>query len=150
MAEETLGTTAIAQIGIVVRDIEASSRAWAAIFGLPVPEIMVSPPVEEAHTEYEGWRTPARVRQAFFRMGSLDIELLEPVGEPSTWNDQLVQHGNSMHHIAFRLQGMQDKLDMLAAKGIQLVQRGDYPGGRYAYVDSTSQLGLVLELLERV
>ena len=55
-----------------------------------------------------------------------------------------------MHHLAFRLQGMQDQLDMLAAKGIQLVQRGDYPGGRYAYVDSTNQLGLVLELLERV
>jgi hypothetical protein len=148
MAEETLGTTAIAQIGIVVRDIEASARAWAAIFGLPVPEIKISPPVEEAHTEYEGRSTPARVKQAFFHMGSLDVELLEPAGEPSTWNDQLVQHGNSMHHIAFRIKGMKDKLASLSAQDIPLVQRGDYPGGRYAYVDSTAQLGLVLELLE--
>jgi hypothetical protein len=26
------------------------------------------------------------------------------------------------------------------------IQRGDYPGGRYSYVDATAQLGLILEL----
>ena len=148
MPEEPLGTTAIAQIGIVVRDIEASARAWSEILGLPMPEIKMSPAVEVAHTEYKGQTTTARVKQAFFHMGSLDVELLEPIGEPSTWHDQLVGHGNSMHHIAFRVKGMEDKVAYLAAKDIPLVQRGDYPGGRYAYLDSTAPLGLVLELLE--
>jgi catechol 2,3-dioxygenase-like lactoylglutathione lyase family enzyme len=148
MAQDMLGTTTVAQIGIVVRDIEASARAWADLLGQPMPRITTSPPVEEAHTEYQGRPTTARVKQAFFHLGPLDVELLEPVGEPSTWNDQLVQHGNSMHHIAFRIAGMKDKLADLAAKDIPLVQRGDYTGGRYAYVDSSAQLGLVLELLE--
>jgi hypothetical protein len=29
-----------------------------------------------------------------------------------------------------------------------LMQRGEYTGGRYAYVDTTAQLGTILELLE--
>ena len=148
MPEEPLGTTAIAQIGIVVRDIEASARAWADTLGLPMPEITMSPAVEVAHTEYKGQPTIARVKQAFFHIGSLDVELLEPIGEPSTWHDQLVGHGNSMHHIAFRVKGMKDTVAYLSAKNIPLVQRGDYPGGRYAYLDSTAHLGLMLELLE--
>jgi catechol 2,3-dioxygenase-like lactoylglutathione lyase family enzyme len=148
MTDEALGTTAVTQIGIVVRDIEASARAWADTLGLPMPQITTSPPVDVAHTAYEGQTTTARVKQAFFHLGSLDIELLEPVGEPSTWHDQLTRHGNSLHHIAFRINGMGDKLAYLAARDIPLIQSGEWPGGRYAYVDGTANLGLVLELLE--
>jgi hypothetical protein len=36
----------------------------------------------------------------------------------------------------------------LEAKGLSLVQRGEYPGGRYAYIDGNAQLGAILELLE--
>jgi hypothetical protein len=148
MTDEALGTTTVTQVGIVVRDIEASARAWADVLGLPMPAISTSPPVDVARTEYAGQTTSARVKQAFFHLGSLNIELLEPFGEPSTWNDQLAGHGNSLHHIAFRIKGMPEKVAYLAAKDIPLIQRGEWPGGRYAYVDSTAQLGLVLELLE--
>ena len=43
---------------------------------------------------------------------------------------------------------MKDKLAYLDSKGVPLVQRGDYTGGRYAYVDGSAQLGCVVELLE--
>jgi methylmalonyl-CoA/ethylmalonyl-CoA epimerase len=43
---------------------------------------------------------------------------------------------------------MQDRLDYLADKGISLIQRGDYRGGRYSYVDGVQMLGTVIELLE--
>jgi methylmalonyl-CoA/ethylmalonyl-CoA epimerase len=43
---------------------------------------------------------------------------------------------------------MPEKVAYLEAKGISLVQRGEYPGGRYAYLSGTAQLGAILELLE--
>jgi hypothetical protein len=148
MADDGLGTTAIVQIGLVVQDIDASARAWAALFGLPVPEIKTSPSVEVAHTLYDGQSTSARVRQTFFRMGAVTVELMEPLGEPSTWNDQLAQHGNSLHNITVRVTGLPDKLAYVAAQGLPLVQRGEFPGGRSAYVDGTATLGAVLQLVE--
>ena len=39
-------------------------------------------------------------------------------------------------------------LSSLEEKEIPAVQRGDYTGGRYAYVDSAPALGVILELLE--
>jgi hypothetical protein len=74
--------------------------------------------------------------------------MIEPIDGPSTWKDQLDAHGESIHHIAFEIQGMHETFTYLADKGIPLVQRGEYSGGRYAYMDSLSQLGAVLELLE--
>ena len=69
-------------------------------------------------------------------------------GEPSTWQDQLVRHGQSLHHIAFEVKGMAEQIEMLAQHGLQLVQRGEYQGGRYAYVDGQDRFGTVIELLE--
>jgi hypothetical protein len=34
------------------------------------------------------------------------------------------------------------------AQGILLAQRGEYTGGRYAYMDGVGQIGTILELLE--
>ena len=148
MSEPALGTTAVTQIGIVVRDIEAKARAWSDILGLPMPQIHITDTVDTAQTEYEGERTIARAKLAFFHMGQVDIELIEPIDEPSTWKDQLDQHSDSLHHIAFQVNGMKNKVAYLESNGIPLVQRGEYTGGRYAYVDGCTQLGCILELLE--
>ena len=148
MTEQALGTTTVTQVGIIVRDIEAKARAWSQILGLPMPEIKVTDTVDQAQTEYDGRRTPARAKLAFFHLGQVDLELIEPIGEPSTWKDQLDQHGDSLHHIAFQVKGMREKLAYLGASGVPLVQRGEYTGGRYAYVDGAAQLGCIVELLE--
>ena len=148
MTQPALGTTTVTQVGIVVHDIEAKAKAWSEILGLPMPPIITTDSYEKARTEYEGQPCPARAKLAFFHMGQVDIELIEPIGEPSTWKDQLDQHGTSLHHIAFKIEGMAEKVSYLAEQGVPLVQRGEYTGGRYAYVDGSAQLGVVLELLE--
>ena len=148
MTEQTLGTTMITQVGIIVQDIEAKARAWAEVLGLPVPEIMITDTYERAQTEYDGKPSKARAKLAFFHLGQVELELIEPVGKPSTWQDQLDEHGDSLHHIAFEIKGMTEKVAYLEAKGLSLVQRGEYPGGRYAYIDGSAQLGSILELLE--
>lgn len=147
MTDTPLGSR-IAQIGIVVQDIEARARDWAQLLGLPVPEIQTTDSYELARTEYQGAPSTARARLAFFHLGNIDLELIEPIGEPSTWKDQLDQHGASLHHIAFQISGMRETLARLDAQGAPLIQRGEYQGGRYAYVDAQARLGTVLELLE--
>ena len=148
MADQPLGTTTITQVGIIVKDIEARARAWADIFGLPMPEIRVTDTVDIAQTEYQGKPSTAQAKLAFFHLGQVDVELIEPIGEPSTWKDQLDNHGESLHHLAFHIKGMRDKLAYLDSKGVSLIQRGEYRGGRYAYVDASAQLGTIVELLE--
>jgi 4-hydroxyphenylpyruvate dioxygenase-like putative hemolysin len=81
-------------------------------------------------------------------MGSLQLELIEPDGEPSTWQEYLDTHGEGVHHIAFQVEGMSEQVALLESRGMPLVQRGEYTGGRYAYIDAVLQLKVILELLE--
>ncbi len=147
---QLLGGGKVVQIGVVVKDIEKSAEAYAKILGVPVPSWELTDPVEKAHTLYLGKPSPARAKLAFIQLPNIVIELIEPVGEPSTWQDFLETKGEGVHHLAFEVKDMDKRLAELKAKGIALIQQGDYPGGRYSYVDATAQLGLILELLENL
>ena len=108
MTEPALDNNIITQVGIIVGDIETKARAWSEILGLPMPNIIITDMVDKTQAEYSGKSTTARAKLAFFHMGQLDVELIEPIDAPSTWKDQLDQHGDSLHHIAFEIKGMQE------------------------------------------
>ncbi|CAH1207498.1 MULTISPECIES: VOC family protein [Paenibacillus] len=143
-----LGNHFVTQIGILVNDVEKVSAAYAEFFGLEQPEIIITDTADIAQTRYNGGPTEARAKLAFFDMGSLQLELIEPDHQPSTWRDYLNEHGEGPHHIAFVIEGMQEKIMLLEGKGFPLQQKGEYTGGRYAYMDTFKELKVLVELLE--
>jgi len=148
MPSTPLDSNTIIQIGIIVRNLEETARAWSRLLGVPLPKISITDTVELSHAEYQGQPTLALAKLAFFPLGQVTLELIEPIGEPSTWHDQLVCHGQSLHHIAFEIKGMAERLAVLAEHGLPLLQCGEYQGGRYAYLDGQQKFGAILELLE--
>ncbi len=149
MAEGLLGTRVITQVAIVTDDIEAMAAHWAKLLGVETPPARWTDAHEIAQTEYRGEPTEARALLAFFDLGpQVRLELIEPDEHPSTWRAFLDANGPGLHHIAFNIQGMGEVLARLEAHEIPLVQKGEYIGGRYAYVDAESPLGCILELLE--
>ena len=143
-----LGQGVVTQVGIVVKDIERSARQYAAILGVPAPTWELTDTVDKAHTLYKGHPSPAQAKLAFINLPNIVLELIEPVGGPSTWKEFLDAKGEGVHHLAFEVKDMDKRLAELKAKGVPLIQSGDYTGGRYAYVDAVAQLGVILELLE--
>jgi methylmalonyl-CoA/ethylmalonyl-CoA epimerase len=148
MENKGLGTNVICQVGLIVRDIERSAEAYSRILGLPKPSVIVTDPAEIAHTRFRGQPTGAQAKLAFFDMGQASLELIEPIGGPSTWREFLDEKGEGVHHIAFVVKGTDQVVQHLAGHDVEVIQQGDYTGGRYTYVDSSAALGVILELLE--
>ena len=148
MQSNGIGTTTVTQIGLVVRDIEQSITHYCDIFGFERPGVIITDEYEQAKTNYRGQPSFARAKLAFFNFGQVQIELIEPIGEPSTWKEALDAQGESVHHIAFQVKGSDQGVQYLSATGAPLVQQGQYTGGMYSYIDSKEKLGVVLELLE--
>jgi len=148
MDTKGLGTNMICQVGLVVRDVEASAKMYSQVFGMPKPDVRITDEASIARTMYRGKPTSARAKLAFFDMGQVTLELIEPLGAPSTWQEFLDEKGEGVHHIAFRVKGTDEVVAFLSGKGIEVAQQGHYTGGMYTYLDSGSALGVVLELLE--
>lgn len=56
----------------------------------------------------------SRQASLLLKVGDVDIELFEPTGEPSTWQQYLAQHREGFHSVAFHIPGMQNILVQLA------------------------------------
>jgi len=138
----------VVQVGIVVKDIEKTSAAYAPAFDMEKPKWFWTGDYEAARTEFRGAASEARAKLAFFRFANLEIELIEPDEKPSTWREFLETKGEGMHHLAFITKGMRDQIGRAEAAGMPLVQKGEYTGGRYAYCDASDALKMVVEFLE--
>jgi methylmalonyl-CoA/ethylmalonyl-CoA epimerase len=148
--KDTLNSRVVTQVGIIVKDIDKTTKAWAELLGVEAPRWSLTDPVETSHAKYKGQSTTARAKLAFFDLGQVQLELIEPVGGPSAWKDFLDSNGEGVQHIAFLIKDMDGQIRVLERLGMPAVQRGDYTGGRYGYIDSNSKLGVMLELLENL
>ena len=144
-----LGIRQVCQIAIVVRDIEKSRQAYAAFFGLPVPPILITEPGLTVNQTYRGRASDARCKLAFFKLDNTEIELTEPLGGDSSWQEILDQKGECIHHIAFRITDTAGKARLLAAEGVPILHQGGDPRtGQFTYFDTREKLGLIIETLE--
>lgn len=147
-----LNTNIVTQVGIIVKDIEVSKRKFAAFLGVEPPACSDGGEYEITQTVYQGQPAPkANCLMAFFNAGpNMQIELIQPNGEPSTWQDHLDQHGEGVHHIAFVVKNMDEKIQACEQAGMKCTQRGKYSNasGEYAYLDATGDLKCFIELLE--
>ncbi len=149
MEKGILGTKIVTQIGFVVNDIEKTSQAFADFLGVEKPQWSLTDTNDKTHGEFNGQPCPARAKLAFFHVGeTLDIELIEPDETPSVWRNVLNEKGEGVHHIAFVVNGMKEKILALEGNGMKLLQRGENTGGRYAYLDCVDQHKTIVELLE--
>jgi methylmalonyl-CoA/ethylmalonyl-CoA epimerase len=138
----------VTQIGYIVHDIEEARHRFAKFFAMAAPDVMITAGYEQARTEYRGQPSEATAKLAFFHLDNLDIELIEPDDKPSVWREFLETHGEGIQHLAFNIKGMPQKLDLFDSEGMALIQKGEYTGGRYAYVDALSGINTIVELLE--
>lgn len=146
-ATTPLGDATVTQIAFVVKDADAAARRWGALLGVEVPPAIVTDPLERAHTQFRGAPTEARAKIAFVRLKNVTIELIEPIGGPSTWQEHLERYGESVHHIAFDVRDMAASIAHLESHGGKPLQRGDFEGGSYQYVDMPAPYNIILELL---
>ncbi|MBQ4639189.1 MAG: VOC family protein [Clostridia bacterium] len=146
-----LGTLRLAQVGFIVRDIEKTKVKFAELFGMPVPPTCDGGEFAVTGTTVMGQPAPeANCKMAFFDLENVQLELIEPNGVKSTWQDFLDTHGEGIHHIAFGVKGTDRMILNCEALGMQCVQRGKYGdgSGEYAYMDATEEWKCFIETLE--
>lgn len=140
----------LSQVGIVVPDIEKAKAAYAALLGVEVPPTIQAQNPADNPTRYRGELTAGSCHLAFFRLDNIQLELIEPIGGPSTWAEFLEKTGGKggIHHLAFTITGMDGQVRQLKMLGLEAVQTGGWDTGQYAYLEGAPGMGVILELLE--
>lgn len=136
------------QINIIVKDIETAAKAWAALLGVEPPQVHVNHLEGGDNYTYRGKPVSCDLKVCNIDMGNFVIELHQPAGGESSFQEYLDRHGNGVHHLGFEVGGDRDKIiQELAAEGYDVNRTlGIYPGSSWTIVDSEDLLGVNLNI----
>ncbi|HUX96232.1 MAG TPA: VOC family protein [Bacteroidales bacterium] len=143
-----ISSKTVTQVAIIVTDIDKARNNWAEVLGVKVPEVSIGESNSSRPTLYKGKPSDAKAKLAFLSMENLQIELIQPLGGKSTWQEFLDKNGEGIHHIAFWVKDINGLEKEFQLQGMPTVMSGGWDGGAYSYISSEKQLGCILELLE--
>ena len=146
--KEHISRKGFIHINIVVADIETAARKWADLLGIDMPEI------QERHLEggenytYRGEPVSCDLKVCDIAMDGWVLELHQPCGGPSSFQEFLDKHGNGVHHIGFEVGDRRDAVIAAMAEEGYDVNRtlGVYPGSSWTIVDGEDTLGVNLNI----
>lgn len=130
--------TKIDHIGIAVPSLAEAIPFYENALGLTCGQI------EEVPTQ--------KVRTAFFTIGEVHLELLEPTSPESPIAKFLENKGPGIHHIAYRSDDIQKQLHQAATAGCKLINETpvDGAGGKkVAFLHPKSTFGVLSEFCSK-
>jgi catechol 2,3-dioxygenase-like lactoylglutathione lyase family enzyme len=138
----------VAQIALVVRDLDAALERWIAVgYG---PFRVYEYGQNLARRRYRGSEGTFSMLLAVSDT-SPQIELVQPLAGPSIYEDWLTKRGEGLHHVGFVVEDEFDAaVERLVTAGYPAIQSGDFGpqhDGRFSYHDTQDALGLIVELV---
>ena len=127
----------IEHIGIAVANLEDAIPYYENVLGLTCYA------VEEVAEQ--------KVKTAFFKVGQTKIELLESTDPEGPVGKFIEKKGEGVHHVAFAVEGLQQTLDLVAEKGVALIDKSPRKGAEglnIAFLHPKSTFGVLTELCE--
>jgi methylmalonyl-CoA/ethylmalonyl-CoA epimerase len=128
---------AINHIGIAVRSISDNVEFYRDTLGATFEGI------EEVADQ--------KVRVGFFKLADVRLELLEPTTPDSTVAQFIDKRGEGLHHVAYTVDNIQQRLDALKEGGVKLIDERPRRGAhqtKIAFLHPKASRSVLTELCE--
>lgn len=139
----------VPQIALVVKDIgKMMEKYWKTLGVGPWSVYTYAPPVL-SETKIRGEDVNYSMRLALATIGSLQLELIEPLDGPSIYKEFLAEKGEGLHHIQTKVRDVDETMTALRDLGINILMSGKFASGEFYYMDSKPLYGVIIELVKR-
>ncbi len=128
----------IDHIGIAVKSLDEAIDFYEKSFGLKCEGI------EEVASQ--------KVKTAFFAIGDVHLELLEPTSPDSPIAKFLESKGPGVHHIAYATDDVQEQLNQASSAGCKLINESPVEGAggkQVAFLHPKSTFGVLSEFCSK-
>ena len=136
----------IVQVGIVVRNVREAAEQLEKLIGIGPFEILDP---EYRDLTFHGKVGRFKMRLGLARAGSIQVELMQPLSGETIYGEFAERRGYGLHHLGIRTDNMEESVKEMEAKGFRVIQSGNRPGIKWAYLSTEEQTGVVFELLEK-
>ncbi len=116
------------QIGIVVRDLDATLRRYVDDYGIGPWQIFEVTPENAPDLYHDGQPVKASTRAAVTTIGTVMWEVIQPLDEQGIFARFLAEKGEGVHHIALATPSFDQVIAEQAQRGNTLPLSGSFSG----------------------
>jgi methylmalonyl-CoA/ethylmalonyl-CoA epimerase len=138
------------QIGIVVRDLDATLRRYVDDYGIGPWDLFDVTPETAPDLLHDGEPIRASTRAAVTMIGSVMWELIQPLDDEGIFARFLAEKGEGVHHIAVAPADFDAVVAEQARRGTRLPLSGSFSDIDIAYLPTDRDLGVILETASRM
>lgn len=133
------------QIGIVVRDLDATLQRYVDDYGIGPWQIFEVTPGNAPDLRHDGQPLKGSTRAAMTMIGSVMWEVIQPLDEEGIFARFLAEKGEGVHHIALATPCFDDLVAGHIQRGNTLPLSGSFDGIDIAYLPTDRDLGVIVE-----
>ncbi len=129
--------SAIDHVGVAVPSIDSALALYRDALGMPL-----------VHRETV---TEQGVDAALLDVGEGHVELLQPLGPDTAVGRFLDRRGSGLHHVAYRVDSIEETLAACVAAGLRLIDqapRAGIRGSRVAFLHPADTGGVLTEIVQ--
>ena len=134
------------QIGIVVRDLDATLRRYVDDYGIGPWQIFEVTPENAPDLRHDGQPVKGSARSAVAMVGNVMWELTQPLDDLSLFARFLAEKGEGVHHLAVTTPNFDEVIAEHTKGGAVLPLSGSFTGIDVAYLPTDRTLGVILEV----
>lgn len=139
---------AIAQVGIVVKNLEEVMKNYWNILGIGPWDILELVPPALHHQTYHGKPSDFMIRVVFAPAGQAQLGLLQPVSGDNIYSDFIAKHGEGLHHLRFTVDDINETTKIMNNEGFSTLMSGKVSDGGFAYYDTGHALKCIWEAFQ--
>jgi len=139
---------AIAQVGIVVKNLEEVMRNYWNILGIGPWDILEAVPPTLHHRTYRGKPRDFTLRFAFTMVGPVQLGLVQPVSGDSSYSDFIMKHGEGLCYIQFIADDIKETTEMMNKEGFNTLTSAGLSDGGRAWYDTEDTLKCVWQAFQ--
>ena len=133
-SEEKSVFSRVDQIGIVVKDMEATMKFYEKMFRIePFPTV-------------ESDINSAKLKIGFFQLGEVQIELIQVLQGETIHSRFLEKKGEGLHHFKEWAEDCQAAIKEYEKKGFKVIQSGRLGKDEFYYLDTFDAYGFYYEI----
>jgi len=130
------------EVVIAVKDVSKAGKFFSEVLGINFNYSWI--------LEHEG------IKILSSKLDDTQFQLMEPISEESTVYKFIMKHGEGIHHIAFRVEGLENLINRLRDLGIRIIPdkpvkiRNPHGEGwlKYIFIHPKDAYGTLIEFIE--
>ena len=138
--------TDLVQVGLVVKDLDATVKTYADEFGVEPWNISEYNDKTTKDMKVYGESVNCSFMVATVKIGDTEMELIQPKDEKSIFAEFLRLYGEGFHHVTYKVGNYEKAKARFRDIGISIAQSGSKDGQEFIYYNSLNEFKHIMKI----